>query len=710
MGDEIRGRQRIAVPFDGHVIGQGYRSDTAERVGTGLDVAEVREDPAAPGQRTVFTFQMVTSQESLERSMNLGIEADVRYGLLSVGGKFSFAETNAINTTSTYIVASCVVMNALRFGAGFTPNETARDLIRAGDTEGFRTAFGDRFTQALRTGGEFHAIVRISSSDTTHQKAVSASLHAELNGLAAGGSFKAAYSEAQKDTRSTTRVDINVQQNGGRGDQIQIPGTDANLIRAYMNNFAESAHQNPVAYEAELVTYDTLALPFPPPAELEDRRRVLEDALTLRRRYWSALSQLDLARSEDGQLLFTDLPSEETLVELQAEFRRCLNALMAHVRAVSKGEIAPAVFVPEGEPVLPRFKRRQASRFAEWWVKRAEPGLPPDDQTLITRIADKVQREIAPTVIDDLPPQAVEDLADRIDELDVSWRVPWETLPRLRSLASLPKMIDAPLTTFTARGTQLRDLHGIEPFSRLKTLMVTNAELEDISALTAVAGVRELQLSDNLIADLEPLRSLTALEALTIGGNKVVSLDPLAALSKLRLIAIGHHDFDWMFRDDTTIPFRLADNPIRDARALAKLPLLVNPFVSSDQLQIRIFDRQAQPICDGVASRLGTSNRFRFSQPTGGATEAMQLIALINWEDLDLFPEPIVLSVIHFTERNIQCIASTRPDDRSQFLPVADVQRVFSSRAADRLNLELYSWCALLDPARLQLAEAVVMQ
>jgi hypothetical protein len=37
-------RQRIVVPFDAHVIGQGFNSDTAEWVGRGLIAATVGEE------------------------------------------------------------------------------------------------------------------------------------------------------------------------------------------------------------------------------------------------------------------------------------------------------------------------------------------------------------------------------------------------------------------------------------------------------------------------------------------------------------------------------------------------------------------------------------------------------------------------------------------------------------------------------------------
>src|SRR5215208_2788065 len=201
-------RQRIVVPFNGHVIGQGFNSDTAERVGTGLKPPTVGEDTQAGGQTGDFRFHMLTSQQSLEKSLNISAEIEARYALFSGGAKFDFAESSSLNTTSTYVMASCVIQNALRSGSRFTPTEAADRLIRAGDPAPFKLAFGDRFTEALHTGGEFYAVVRITSSDTTHQSKISASLHGEMNGFVAGGSFKAALTTAQNDASSRTEVNM----------------------------------------------------------------------------------------------------------------------------------------------------------------------------------------------------------------------------------------------------------------------------------------------------------------------------------------------------------------------------------------------------------------------------------------------------------------------------------------------------------------------
>src|SRR5438105_11921931 len=98
--------ERIVVPFDGHRIGQGFNTDSGERVGTGLTAGQVGEDPNTDGQLAHFFFDTVTSQQALEESLNINAEVEASFLLLGGGMKFDFAEKHAVNSSSTYIIAS----------------------------------------------------------------------------------------------------------------------------------------------------------------------------------------------------------------------------------------------------------------------------------------------------------------------------------------------------------------------------------------------------------------------------------------------------------------------------------------------------------------------------------------------------------------------------------------------------------------------------
>ena len=65
--------QVIRTPFDDHEIGQGFNVDTRERVGTGLVIATVSEDPNVNGQVVRTSFQSVTTRKSRGGARHLGI-------------------------------------------------------------------------------------------------------------------------------------------------------------------------------------------------------------------------------------------------------------------------------------------------------------------------------------------------------------------------------------------------------------------------------------------------------------------------------------------------------------------------------------------------------------------------------------------------------------------------------------------------------------
>lgn len=349
--------QIIRTPFDDHEIGQGFNVDTRERVGTALTVATVSEDPNANGQIVRTSFQTVTTQESLVEALGISVSADARYGLFSGDAKLSFAQSNAVNSFSSFVAGRCEVHNATRHGHGFTLTEDAKPLLS--DAKKFRSAFGDMFVRSLKTGGEFYVIARITSASEAHQSKIAASLQAEYNGLVASGSFKAAFDKAMSETSSQTEVTVVMSQAGGIGGQASFTGPDATKVLERLSQFPQSVHDHPVGYEAELATYDTIPIAFPSPEENEDRDLVLADCLTQKTRYLRALSDLQFAQGPNGPVFFEDLPPIDQLAAMEQQYRTTLNGLMAHAIKVATGKMSPPqLFVANPTPRPVTFKKR----------------------------------------------------------------------------------------------------------------------------------------------------------------------------------------------------------------------------------------------------------------------------------------------------------------------------------------------------------------
>ncbi len=354
--------QVITIPYDGQEIGQGYNSETRESVGTGLNVANISEDPAANGQEVTTIFESVSSQDSLMETLGISASVDVRYGLFSGGAKFDFAQSHAVNSFSSFIAGRSTVHNAMRHGNGFKLNDDAAALVTAQRMDDFKTAFGDMFVRSLKTGGEFDVVARITSVSEEHQSKLAASLHAEYNGLIASGSFQAAFNQAMSETNSRTEVTVFMSQAGGIGGQTSFTGPDATKILQRLSDFPASVHDHPVGFEVELASYNTIPIPVPTPEESEDRQIVLQDCFNQKMGFLKALSDFNFLLSENASLFFDNLPLQEELVKIQGQYRTVLNALMAHAIRVSTGKMnPPQTFVANPAPLPLNFKKKPFS-------------------------------------------------------------------------------------------------------------------------------------------------------------------------------------------------------------------------------------------------------------------------------------------------------------------------------------------------------------
>jgi hypothetical protein len=353
--------QVIVIPFDGQEVGQGFNSETRESVGTGLSVTDIGEDKVADGQDVITSFQIITDQDSLMESLGVSASLDARYMLFSGDAKVSFSEAHAVNSYSSFVVGRCLVQNARRHGHGFklTPDTDAL-LHKPNGMEEFKTAFGDMFVRSLDTGGEFLVVARITSISEEHQHALAASLHAEYNSFVVSVSFNAAYNKAVSETNNHTEVTVWMDQRGGQGVQASFTGSDATKILARLADFPTSAHEHPVGYEAELANYNTIPIPIPPLEEREDQAIVLIDCKQQKIGFLRALSNLDLALSDDGPNIFDDtLPSRDDLTAMKGQYRIALNALMSHAIRVSTGQMnPPQTFVANPAPPAINFKKR----------------------------------------------------------------------------------------------------------------------------------------------------------------------------------------------------------------------------------------------------------------------------------------------------------------------------------------------------------------
>jgi len=328
----------------------GFNSESGLAVGTALEGFSFQGNPAAPGQEVPASISIVNSHEELIDSLMMSFNAQGRYGLISGSLKAQFAESTNYNSTSTFLVARCIVRNTLKRGKNFSVRRDAQELLNALRFDEFKRAFGDSFIRGLQTGGEFYCVIRITSVANSVQRDLSATLQAEYNNLVVAGSFKAAFEQANTSASTKSEHTATMYQRAGTGPQIS-PTVDVGEARERFKNFPAIVLENPVAYETEVATYDTLPLPVPTPEEQENFIRALQDARMKKLHFIQIKNDLEFARS--NPVFFEALPPNNILVDAINVYTKLFNAVATHATGLSRGQISPPRLFDPSELVPP---------------------------------------------------------------------------------------------------------------------------------------------------------------------------------------------------------------------------------------------------------------------------------------------------------------------------------------------------------------------
>lgn len=349
------------VEYRDESIGMGFNIDTGLAVGTALENFSVKSDPIAPGQQVSASITIVNTHDQLMEQLGMSFEAQGRYGFFSASAKASFSSSTNFNSSSTFVVAKCIVKNPFQRGDNFHVKQEAQDLLNSHNVEGFKKAYGDSFVRGLQTGGEFYAVIRITSISQSMQTKLGVTLQAEMNGLVASGGFQAEYNKSMESESTRSEYSATMFQRAGTGADISPVVEISDLIERY-KNFPGIALKSAFPYETEIATYDTLPLPIPTPEEQADFLLALHDAQDKKLNYIQKKNDLEFARK--NPVFFEGLPTDEVLLKDINDYTKLINAVMEHGIKLSRGEMNPPRYFdpstlspPINEPVPIQLKR-----------------------------------------------------------------------------------------------------------------------------------------------------------------------------------------------------------------------------------------------------------------------------------------------------------------------------------------------------------------
>lgn len=159
-----------------------------------------------------YDTTLVYSAEQMYESLGLNLAVKARSGMFGAERKFTFAEEVRFNSTSTFLVARAKIEGAVKRGS--------------------------------ETGGEYIAVLSISSEQRQTQRDLAISLKASLDGLFASGSVDTGLQEQMDELRRRCEVRVSVYQRDGTEDPISRPGT-VEEVMAGLKTFAKSVRQMP---------------------------------------------------------------------------------------------------------------------------------------------------------------------------------------------------------------------------------------------------------------------------------------------------------------------------------------------------------------------------------------------------------------------------------------------------------------------------------
>jgi hypothetical protein len=326
--DSTDSMDSIDTPYVvGMNYGVGVNFMNGSIAGKGIVSGPPVQPTQAIGQSVRYTLSIVKSFEDLYTSLGISVAASGHFGLFKGSAKFDFATESKFNSQSTFILARCVVDNAFSQieDARVVPDSDAYDLVKNGRQDDFTKRYGNGFVRGLQTGGEYFAVISITSSSREEQENIAASLSASYGGVFASASLDAKLDDKTRSKMARSEIQISTYQRGGVGDELAL-AADLDAVMARLMKFPAQVKSNPVPYAAQLARYFTLALPDGPnPVDIEAQIEHLKEYASTRLKMQTLRNDIEFIQTHPD--LFVDPPDIATLNGWQDFLTTALNNL-----------------------------------------------------------------------------------------------------------------------------------------------------------------------------------------------------------------------------------------------------------------------------------------------------------------------------------------------------------------------------------------------
>ena len=286
-------------------------------------------------QDVTLEMRRIDTLDDLQESLNISVEADGRYGLMSGSARFDFAKNSHITDYSVYFLIKVTVSNSFQRMRDVTLKDGPRALLSQGRFQDFQNANGDCFVVGMQTGGAFFALLQFSSHSDEEKEKIAASLNFSFNELVASADVSASIDHQLQEKHIKQDLSIYLHVEGGDPAK-PLPVKDdskgaIDRMLEYARNFPIDVAKHGKPIGVSLMSYRSLDLPNPPNfVDIENQRQSLIVMMRERNADLTTLNKLDYILDANHQSEFDGLDAN-LIADLQAK----RNALAERINAIT---------------------------------------------------------------------------------------------------------------------------------------------------------------------------------------------------------------------------------------------------------------------------------------------------------------------------------------------------------------------------------------
>jgi hypothetical protein len=394
--------QSSNLPYaEGMNYGVGVNLLNGKIPGKAVDPGEEKGPSGALGQTVKYNITLINSFEELYSSIGIAVEANGQFGLFNASGKFKYANESKFNSQGTFLLARCVVENAFTQVEDATIKPEASKLLVQGRTDLFQRRYGDGYVRGQQTGGEFFAVISLVSSSQEEQTSIATSLRAKYGGLFASAALSVELDTNTKNKLARSQLSISTYQRGGLGDE-QTLTDDIEAVMKRLKAFPVQVKNNPVVYEVQVASYETLALPDGPnPIDIQAQKDSLVDYARIQVKLNNLRNEIEFVQLHPD---YFESPPDNTTLNLWQDF--VTDETNKLIRQASKCIENPVDGCPLLAFKLPSDYRQSQRKINSIDIKAAADSYPddvvlrnvdtPKDFTISTRLVTKFQVQTFP--------------------------------------------------------------------------------------------------------------------------------------------------------------------------------------------------------------------------------------------------------------------------------------------------------------------------